>query len=169
MIKLEDGGPMIHRRTVLGLGGTGFEALKLRTMRPDADQWLAEQTELAAQYEKTFKLADDPRITSIGCPLRKLSIDELPQLINVIRGDMSLVGPRMIHPAELKKFGEFGPLRMSIKPGVTGLWQVSGRDEADYLRRIELDREYLEKRSLGFDLLILFTTLPAVVSRRGAI
>ena len=168
LIRLEDGGPALHRRRVLGVGGREFDALKLRTMRPDADAWLALQPELLAAYQQNVKLADDPRVTRVGRVLRKLSLDELPQLVNVLRGEMSLVGPRMIHPAEAPRYGEFLPRRLTVQPGLTGLWQVSGRQNLDYERRIELDRQYLARRSLTLDLKILALTIPTVLLRRGA-
>jgi lipopolysaccharide/colanic/teichoic acid biosynthesis glycosyltransferase len=117
LIKADDGGPIVHRRRVLGEGGREFDAFKLRTMRVDADAWLAARPELLARYQRNVKLADDPRVTRVGRVLRKLSVDELPQLVNVLRGEMSLVGPRMIHPSELERFGSFGARRLSVKPG----------------------------------------------------
>jgi lipopolysaccharide/colanic/teichoic acid biosynthesis glycosyltransferase len=167
-IKLDDGGPIVHRRRILGLGGRQVDAFKLRTMRVDADAWLARHPELLAEYQKNIKLQDDPRITRVGKILRKLSIDELPQLVNVLRGEMSLVGPRMIHPSEYERFGSFGPRRLTVKPGVTGLWQVSGRQSVDYDQRVELDRRYIETRSLLGDISILLRTVPAVLFGRGA-
>lgn len=165
---LEDRGPFLYRRRVLGRGGRQFDALKLRTMRVDADNWLAGQPELLAQYQENVKLQDDPRVTRVGRLLRRLSIDELPQLVNVVRGDMGLVGPRMIHPSELDRYGEMGAERLSVRPGITGLWQVSGRQDLSYAERIELDRRYLRGRSLRLDIEILLRTLPAVLRGRGA-
>src|SRR4051794_4058312 len=162
-IKLDDGGPIVHRRRVLGVGGVEFDAFKLRTMRVDADAWLARHPELMAEYQRNIKLQDDPRITRVGRLLRKLSVDELPQLANVLRGDMSLVGPRIIHPSEYERFGSFGPLRLTDKRGLTGLWQVSGRQTVDYSERVELDRRYLATRSLLGDIGIILKTVPAVL------
>jgi len=167
-IKLDDGGPIIHRRRVLGVGGRELDAFKLRTMRVDADAWLARHPELMAEYQRNIKLQDDPRITRVGRILRKLSIDELPQLVNVLRGEMALVGPRIIHPSEYERFGSFGPQRLTVKPGLTGLWQVSGRQTVDYSQRVELDRRYLETRSLRGDIGIVLKTVPAVLFGRGA-
>jgi lipopolysaccharide/colanic/teichoic acid biosynthesis glycosyltransferase len=168
LVWLEDRGPFLYRRRVLGLGGREFDALKLRTMRVDADNWLTGQPELLAQYQENVKLQDDPRVTRVGRILRRLSIDELPQLVNVLRGDMGLVGPRMIHPSELERYGEMGAERLSVRPGITGLWQVSGRQDLSYAERIELDRRYLRERSLRLDIEILLRTLPAVLRGRGA-
>lgn len=167
-IKTEDGGPVIHRRRVLGLGGREFHALKLRTMRPDADAWLAARPELKREYERNIKLSNDPRVTRVGHWLRRTSVDELPQLWNVVRGQMSLVGPRMIHPSESDRYRDFLPQRLSVKPGLTGLWQISGRQNVDYEARVALDREYLARRSLVLDLTILLKTLPAVLKKEGA-
>ena len=167
-IVLNDGGPVIHRRRVLGLDSREFDAFKLRTMRLDADAWLASRPELLRQYQAGVKLENDPRITRVGALLRGASIDELPQLVNVLRGEMSLVGPRMIQPGELERFGPLGPMRLSVRPGITGLWQVSGRKNLTYEERVELDRQYLERRSLRLDLSILLRTIPAVLGRRGA-
>jgi lipopolysaccharide/colanic/teichoic acid biosynthesis glycosyltransferase len=168
LVWLEDRGPFLYRRRVLGLGGREFDAFKLRTMRVDADDWLPRQPQLLAEFRKNVKLQHDPRITRVGRILRKFSIDELPQLANVLRGNMSLVGPRMIHPSELERYGDFGPERLAVKPGITGLWQVSGRQVLDYADRIELDRRYLMERSLKLDIEILLRTIPALLRGRGA-
>jgi lipopolysaccharide/colanic/teichoic acid biosynthesis glycosyltransferase len=168
LVWLEDRGPFLYRRRVLGLGGREFDAFKLRTMRVDADDWLTCQPQLLAEFRKNVKLQHDPRITRVGRILRKFSIDELPQLANVLRGNMSLVGPRMIHPSELERYGGFGPERLAVKPGITGLWQVSGRQDLDYADRIELDRRYLMERSLKLDIEILLRTIPALLRGRGA-
>jgi len=168
VIKLDDFGPIVHKRLVLGRGGRRFPAYKLRTMIVDADKYIEERPDLVGQFEKTFKLRTDPRVTRVGKWLRKLSLDELPQLVNVLRGEMSLVGPRMISPAELDKYGIYGDRLLTVKPGLTGLWQVSGRQEADYAERISLDMEYIERRSLRLDLRILAQTIPALLLGRGA-
>lgn len=167
-VLLDGGRPVIHRRRVVGLHGREFDAFKLRTMRVDADRWMAEHPEFQAEYSLRTKLDRDPRVTRAGRLLRRLSIDELPQLLNVLKGEMSLVGPRMIHPSELSRFGEFGAERLSVRPGITGLWQVSGRQSLPPEARIELDRRYIERRSLMLDLAILARTVPAVLSGRGA-
>lgn len=167
-IKFDDGGPLLHRRRVLGRGGTEFDALKLRTMRPDADAWLDAHPELKAEYQRNIKLTRDPRVTAVGAWLRRTSIDEIPQLVNVLRGEMSLVGPRMIHPSEAGRYGDFLNERLMIRPGLTGLWQISGRQNVDYQARIAIDRDYLKRRSLTFDVMILIKTLPAVVRGEGA-
>src|SRR6185437_5499423 len=123
IIKLQDGGPVIYRRRVVGPGGA-FDAFKFRSMRVDADEILAQNPALRAEFERNFKLISDPRVTKVGGWRRKLSLDELPQLLNVLRGEMSIVGPRMITAPELEKYGEFQALLLSVKPGLTGYWQV---------------------------------------------
>jgi lipopolysaccharide/colanic/teichoic acid biosynthesis glycosyltransferase len=161
-------GPIIFRRRVLGLDGVELDAYKFRTMVVDADRILAANPELAREFDAQFKLRQDPRLTPVGGWLRRLSLDELPQLVNVLRGQMSLVGPRMVAPEEIAKYGAFAAVRVQVKPGLTGLWQVSGRQETDYQDRIILDRRYIEEWSLGMDAWILLRTIPAVLSMRGA-
>ena len=157
LIKLADGGPVIHRRRVVGTNGE-FDAYKLRSMRVDADDILLRDAALRARFEPNFKLAADPRVTGIGRIIRRFSLDELPQLLNVLRGQMSMVGPRMISPAELKKFGVAGWLFTCIKPGLTGYWQVYGDTRAPYSRRVEMELHYARHWSLGLDLKILCLT-----------
>jgi lipopolysaccharide/colanic/teichoic acid biosynthesis glycosyltransferase len=163
-IKLHDGGAAFFRRRVIGMQGE-FDAFKLRTMRADADAVLRRDTEMQRQFEINFKLKDDPRVTTIGAVLRKSGLDELPQLWNVLKGEMSLVGPRMITPDELKKYGEAGWIVDSMKPGITGYWQVQGNQDAGYDKRIEMDLFYMEKWSLWFDIKILMAT-PVRMLRR---
>ncbi len=164
-ILVEDGWPVIHRRKVLGLGGSEFKALKLRTMRADADQWIVQEPALYEQYRAHTKLDKDPRVTRLGRLLRGLHIDELPQLVNVLAGQMSIVGPRMIHPSELARFGSFGTARLSVRPGITGLWQVS-KTSYGYDERIALDRFYIENHSLVLDLRIALLTIPSIFGWR---
>jgi exopolysaccharide production protein ExoY len=166
-IKLHDGGPAFYRRRVVGLKGE-FDAFKLRTMRVDADEVLRADPELLRQFEVNFKLRHDPRVTSVGAVLRRTGADELPQLWNVLKGEMSLVGPRMITAAELKKYGEAGWIFDCMKPGLTGHWQVHGDPTAGYDRRVSMDRFYAENWSLLFDLKILMRT-PARVLRGSGV
>lgn len=166
-IKLYDSAPVFFRRRVVGRQGE-FDAFKLRTMRPDADDVLRGDPELCRQFEVNFKLKNDPRVTSIGATLRRTSLDELPQLWNVLKGEMSLVGPRMITPVELKKYGDAGWIFAEMKPGLTGYWQTSGDQQAGYDRRIEMDLFYVENWSLWFDLKILIKT-PARVLRGSGV
>ena len=168
IIRLETPGPVIYRRRVVGVGGATFDALKLRSMVADAEKYLREDPKLLASFERDFKLRDDPRVTRIGKWLRELSLDELPQLVNVLRGEMSLVGPRIIAPEELVKYGSLSRELLSVKPGMTGLWQVSGRQALSYEKRVELDMSYIGNRGAWLDLKILMLTIPACISRRGA-
>jgi lipopolysaccharide/colanic/teichoic acid biosynthesis glycosyltransferase len=161
-------GPVLHRRRVLGLGGREFDALKLRTMVADADRVLAENPALRVAFERNYKLDQDPRITPLGRLLRKWSIDELPQLVNVLRGEMSLIGPRMITPAELTKYGPRADRLLEVRPGLSGLWQVSGRQEIDYSERVRLDLDYIDHWRLSRDLAIALRTPAAVLRGRGA-
>lgn len=168
LVRLSSRGPILHRRRVLGLHGAEFDAFKFRTMVANADELLRAQPELQAAFTANIKIRDDPRITSVGRFLRKSSLDELPQLFNVLSGQMSLVGPRMIAPEEAEKYGAALEKRLSVKPGITGLWQVHGRQELDYADRIELDLRYIDEWSLWLDVVILVKTIPAVLSMRGA-
>jgi len=168
IVRLTSSGPIVYRRRVVGLNGVEFDAFKFRTMVADADRILALRIDLHDAYGENVKLRDDPRLTRAGRWLRKASLDELPQLLNVLRGEMSLVGPRMISPDERPKFGKALERRLSVKPGITGLWQVSGRQELDYVARIALDLQYIEQGSLWLDLTILLKTIPAVLTMRGA-
>jgi len=166
-IKLHDGGPAFFRRRVVG-PKSEFDAFKLRTMRVDANEMLRRDALLRRRFEVNFKLKDDPRITSVGAKLRSSGLDELPQLWNVLKGEMSLVGPRMITPIELKKYGDAAWIFGEIKPGLTGYWQVSGNQMAGYDRRVAMDLFYAEHWSLLFDLKILIKT-PARVLRGSGV
>jgi lipopolysaccharide/colanic/teichoic acid biosynthesis glycosyltransferase len=167
LVVLDDGWPVIYRRRVLGTTGE-FDAFKFRTMVRDADSILAANPALKAEFERNFKLKDDPRITRVGAFLRKLSLDELPQLFNVLRGQMSLVGPRMITAAELHKYGPYKQLLLSVKPGLTGYWQVRGRQNVSYEERVRMDLHYLGTWSLNLDIKILFETPVKALKREGA-
>ena len=167
-IWLDDRGPVFYRQPRLGRGGEAFTIIKFRTMVVDADQRLARDPHLRAQFAESYKLRDDPRVTRVGRWLRGWSLDELPQLLNVLKGDMSLVGPRPIVEQELPKYGTWGRWLLSLKPGLTGLWQVLRHDELDYAKRIRYDIYYVQHRSIGLDLKILLRTLPSVLGRRGA-
>lgn len=167
LVKAQDGGPVFHRRRVVGPKGE-FDAFKLRTMRVDADQILARDPELRREFEVSFKLKKDPRITPIGNFLRKSSLDELPQFWNVLRGEMSLVGPRMITPAELQKFGAAGWIYSCMRPGVTGYWQVQGRQNVSYEERVQMEEFYVRNWSLALDMKILIKTPLRVLRGAGA-
>lgn len=168
LVKVTSPGPVFHRRHVIGERGKRFDALKFRTMRVDGDRILAERPDLARQLATHGKLEDDPRITRIGGFLRRWSLDELPQLINVLRGQMSLVGPRMITEQELDHFGHWRDNLVTVKPGLTGLWQISGRSRLGYDERVRLDMYYIRNYSIWRDLEILIRTVPAVLRGTGA-
>jgi exopolysaccharide biosynthesis polyprenyl glycosylphosphotransferase len=168
LIKLDSPGPVFHRRRVLGRGGKAFDAFKFRTMIPDADAVLAADPALRAAYERDYKLANDPRVTRVGHFLRRTSLDELPQLVNVLRGEMSLVGPRMIAPNEAPRYGKWRLNLLTVKPGLTGPWQVEGRGEVPYEERVRLSMRYVRHYSLWLDLAILLRTAAVVLTGRGA-
>jgi len=137
-------------------------------MRRDADQVLQRDRALRDAFHQNFKLKSDPRVTKLGAVLRKFSLDELPQLFNVVRGEMSLVGPRMITAPELEKYGEYQQLLLTVRPGITGYWQVYGRQEVSYEERVRMDVEYIRNWSLGMDLKLLWLTPWRVIRGRGA-
>lgn len=167
-----DGGPAFFAHTRIGRGGVPFRCLKFRTMVVNADAVLRDLLErdpaARAEWERDFKLRHDPRITRIGRFLRETSLDELPQLLNVLRGEMSLVGPRPITAEEVQKYGDLIHHYYSCRPGITGLWQVNGRSNTSYERRVSLDAEYSSTASLFGDLVILARTVEVVVRRTGA-
>jgi lipopolysaccharide/colanic/teichoic acid biosynthesis glycosyltransferase len=167
-VKIEDRGPVLYRSRRVGLRESVFGCLKLRTMRVGADQ---EQEALEQANEAQgalFKIRDDPRLTRVGRVLRRFSLDELPQLVNVLRGDMSLVGPRPLPERDFALLDDVHRQRYLVLPGMTGLWQVSGRSELSFDELVRLDFYYIEVWSIWLDLVILARTVPAVVSRRGA-
>jgi lipopolysaccharide/colanic/teichoic acid biosynthesis glycosyltransferase len=167
-IKLGDGGSILHFREIIGKNGRRFFALKFRTMILNADAYLAKHPELLQKFQQNMKLERDPRITRVGKFLRKTSLDELPQLFNVLVGQMSLVGPRMIHPSELPRYGECAQKRLSVKPGITGLWQISGRQHISYDERVQLDMRYIDTCSLVVDFAILVKTLKVFIVHTGS-
>ena len=170
-VKLGSPGPVLFRHRRAGLGGKFFWLLKFRSMRADAEELLYEDPDLYRRYaENDFKLPEDedPRVTRFGRFLRKTSLDELPQLLNVLKGDLSLVGPRPVVEPELEMYRGRIPTLLSVKPGMTGAWQISGRSEVAFPARAEMDLEYVRNWSLIEDLWILFMTVPAVFARRGA-
>jgi exopolysaccharide production protein ExoY len=167
-----DGAPILFGHYRVGKEGRLFKVLKFRSMRVDAQQRLAEllATDKAAraEWERDFKLTNDPRVTPIGGFLRRTSLDELPQLLNVLRGEMMLVGPRPITVQELRRYGDSRWHYLSVTPGMTGLWQVSGRNDLSYGERVALDRSYVETRTIGLDVEILVRTALVVATGRGA-
>ena len=167
-IKISSPGPVLHRRLVMGLNGKQFYALKFRTMVTNGDEVLDQHPELKNELQTNHKLKNDPRITPIGALLRKYSLDELPQLFNVLKRDMSLVGPRMISPEEAPMYKQFVMNLLTVLPGITGLWQVSGRSDISYEDRVRLDMYYVRNWSLWLDFQLLFQTLPVVLKAKGA-
>jgi lipopolysaccharide/colanic/teichoic acid biosynthesis glycosyltransferase len=173
-VRLDSPGPVLFRHERVGRNGTRFRCLKFRTMVIDAEQrlqeLLASDAEAAEQYARNFKLRADPRVTSIGRWLRRTSLDELPQLWNVLRGEMSLVGPRPVVEAELEKYGAAQTLVFSVRPGLTGSWQVSGRNNIDYDARVSLDVAYVTQMKLRTDVAIIARTVLLMLAfgRNGA-
>ena len=171
-IRKEDGGPAFFVQERVGRYGRSFPCLKFRSMVQDAeerlDTYLADDPRRAAEYARNFKLRHDPRVTRTGKFLRRTSLDELPQLFNVLRGQMSLVGPRPLLSRELERYGENVALYRQIRPGITGLWQVSGRSETTFADRANLDAWYVKNWSLWYDIVILLRTIKVVVDRNGA-
>ena len=165
-------GPVLFTQQRLGRGGREFPVFKFRTMVPNAAELLKDllenDPERRAEWETSFKLKNDPRVTPIGRFLRKTSLDELPQLWNILRGDMSLVGPRPIEPFEIEKYGRFAKHYYAQRPGLTGLWQVSGRSDSSYERRVVLDAYYSKHRSLALNLKIILKTVRVVLTGNGA-
>ena len=166
-VKIDDGGPVFYRRRCVGQKGE-FDAFKFRSMRVDADEILRSDPVLWNEFQKDFKLSHDPRVTRVGTILRKTSLDELPQLWNVLRGEMSLVGPRMITAPELEKYGDARELLLAVRPGLTGSWQVSGRQTVGYEQRVRMDIVYISTWSLMSDIRILLKTPLAVFKAHGA-
>jgi exopolysaccharide biosynthesis polyprenyl glycosylphosphotransferase len=167
-IKLDSPGPVFYRRRVVGVSGKLFDALKFRTMYVDADARLAHDPELRREFEENYKLKSDPRVTRMGRLLRRTSLDELPQLFNVLWGQMSLVGPRMITSEERTRYGKWRMNLSTVKPGITGLWQVSGRSDVSYEERVTLDMHYIRNFSIWLDMHLLWQTIPAVIKGHGA-
>ena len=167
-VRLDSPGPIIYRRRVLGRDGRVFYAYKFRTMFINGNEILDQYPELKAELARNCKLKHDPRVTRVGAVLRKFSLDELPQLFNILKQEMSLVGPRIITPDEITRYGEHGEQRLTVMPGLTGLWQVSGRSDTSYNERIQLDMAYIDDWSLWLDIKIVLKTIPAVVKGEGA-
>lgn len=167
-----DNGPIFYSQNRIGKDGKIFKMYKFRSMVMGADEklekYLEENEEARKEYKINKKLKNDPRITKIGMFIRKTSIDEFPQFVNVLKGDMSLVGPRPYLPREIEDMGSAYPYITAVKPGVTGLWQISGRNDVTFKDRLDLDMEYFEKKSLLFETKILFWTVSSVVCKKGA-
>jgi exopolysaccharide biosynthesis polyprenyl glycosylphosphotransferase len=167
-IRLSDGGPALFTQTRVGKGGKPFKIYKFRTMVVDAEARLAEIRQANEFDSVLFKIRKDPRVTAIGARLRKWSLDELPQFINVLRGEMSLVGPRPALPEEAELYADHVRRRLVVKPGLTGMWQVSGRSDLSWDESVRLDLRYVENWSFVLDLQIMWKTLPVILRGSGA-
>lgn len=168
MVKFDSRGPVFFKQMRVGKDGREFEFYKFRSMVQDAEELKNKLMHLNELEGPVFKISDDPRITPIGRFLRRTSLDELPQLFNVLRGDMSLVGPRPPLPAEVANYESWQRQKLSVLPGITCLWQISGRNHIGFTEWMRLDIEYIRRQSLGVDVKILVRTLPAVLLRKGA-
>jgi lipopolysaccharide/colanic/teichoic acid biosynthesis glycosyltransferase len=168
LVKATSRGPIIFRHRRVGRYGRTFYCLKFRTMVENAEQVLLQREDLRKEFERSFKLKNDPRLTRIGGFLRKTSLDELPQIVNVLRGELSLIGPRPIVPSEVVKYGRTYRKLLSVKPGLGGYWQVYGRSDTTYEERIEMDMKYIDRRSLWLDLKLMVLTARVVIEGRGA-
>lgn len=168
LVKRDSPGPILHRRRVVGRGGQVFDAFKFRTMYVNGDEILAKHPDLQTELHTQHKLKSDPRITRLGATLRRTSLDELPQLFNILLGQMSLVGPRMITMEETALYGKWRLNLLTVKPGITGLWQISGRSDISYAQRVRLDMYYIRNYSIWLDLFILWRTIPVVLRGHGA-
>lgn len=169
-IKLQDGGPVLFWQSRVGVGGREFPFPKFRSMCVNAEE-VRKQLEAQNQHGQdgvTFKMKHDPRITRVGRFIRRFSLDELPQLWCVLRGDMTLVGPRPPLPKETERYSMMARHRLSVKPGLTCIWQVNGRSEIPFEQQVEMDIEYIQQRSVSTDIKLLAKTVPAVVKGRGA-
>jgi lipopolysaccharide/colanic/teichoic acid biosynthesis glycosyltransferase len=168
LVKATSRGPVFYRHRRLGLAGAEFDCLKFRTMVADADEQLRRNEFLRRQFEHDYKLKRDPRVTPVGAFLRRTSLDELPQLLHVLRGEMTLVGPRPIVRPELEKYSIYAGKLLTVKPGLSGLWQVCGRSDTTYPQRVMMDMHYIDHRSLSLDLRLMVRTVGAVVRKSGA-
>ena len=172
LVKLSDHGPVLYGHPRIGHNGRTFKCLKFRTMAVNGDEVLRNHLkanpQAAEEWRATRKLKTDPRVTVVGTVLRKLSLDELPQLLNILRGDMSVVGPRPVVDEELNLYDSFAAYYLSTRPGLTGLWQISGRNDVSYDSRIAFDTQYVQNWSLIGDVAIIVKTIPAVCMARGS-
>ena len=172
IVALEGAGPVLFRHTRVGKGGASFQVLKFRSMSVDGDRILAEHLrqnpDAAAEWARDHKLRVDPRVNGLGAFLRKSSLDELPQLFNVLKGEMSVVGPRPIVMAEVPRYGRAFKAYCNVPPGITGIWQVSGRNDISYRRRVAMDALYSRRKSVMLDLRLMLSTVPAVLAKKGS-
>lgn len=169
LVKLDSKGPVFFAHKRLGYHGELIKIYKFRTMVTNAEKLLDELSpEQKEEFSKNFKLENDPRITKIGNLLRKTSLDELPQLLNILKGDLTIVGPRPIIEKEIELYGKYGKKLLTVKPGLTGYWQVNGRSDTTYEERVQLDMYYIDHRSIGLDIKIIFKTFSEVFKKHGA-
>ncbi len=168
LVRLGSKGPIIYRRRVMGVNGRQFDAFKFRTMYSNGDAILEQHPRLKEELARNHKLKDDPRVTPIGRFMRRYSLDELPQLFNVLRREMSLAGPRMISPQEVPMYNQWAINLLTVPPGITGLWQVSGRSDVSYEERVRMDMYYIRNWTIWLDLQLLWQTVPVVLRGRGA-
>lgn len=172
LIKFSDGGSVFYGHRRIGRNGSTFKCLKFRTMAANSDEllvnFLSENEPARIEWERDRKLKNDPRVTTTGMVLRNLSLDELPQLFNILIGEMSVVGPRPVVSDELEKYGAAAQYYLSTRPGLTGLWQVSGRNDVSYGRRVELDQIYVKNWSFQSDMWIIIKTIPVVCLAKGS-
>ncbi len=168
-IKLEDiRGPILFSQVRIGYLGNEFKIYKFRSMYVDAEERLQELQHLNEQTGPVFKIKNDPRITKVGKFIRKTSLDELPQLVNVLKGDMSIVGPRPSLPSEVAQYNDYQKQRLLVKPGITCVWQVSGRNKIGFEEWVELDLEYIKNQSISFDIKLILKTIPVLLGDRNA-
>jgi lipopolysaccharide/colanic/teichoic acid biosynthesis glycosyltransferase len=167
-IRLDSSGPVLYRRQVAGLGGKLFDAFKFRTMVVNAEALLEQNLRLKEAFWQNYQLRDDPQVTQVGRILRRWSLDELRQLFSVLREEMRWLGPRMLTPEEISRHGRWEPNLLTVGPGITRLWQVSGRADLPYSERVRLNLVYIRNDSLRLDRAILAQTIPAVIQKRGA-
>lgn len=172
-IRISSKGSVVYAHERIGRGGKPFHCYKFRTMHKDADkvlqEYLQKSPELKQEWEENHKLKNDPRVTSVGKILRKLSLDEFPQFLNVILGDMSIVGPRPMVREEIEnRLGTKAAKILSVRPGLTGLWQTSGRSNTSYVKRVQLDELYIEHRTFWLDVKLVAKTVPSMIMSRGA-
>ena len=168
MIRLDSEGPVFYRQERVGRGGRRFMFYKFRSMRVDSDRLRGELESRNELSGPVFKMKNDPRVTAVGFFLRRSSLDEIPQIFNVLKGDMSIVGPRPPLPGEVARYEAWHRRRLEVKPGITCLWQVTGRSQVEFDEWMRLDIEYMSRRSMRTDLMIFLKTIPAVIARRGA-
>jgi lipopolysaccharide/colanic/teichoic acid biosynthesis glycosyltransferase len=168
LVRLSSPGPVLFKRRVIGIDGRCFDMYKFRSMVEGAEQILENDDELKKVYYINAKLKQDPRVTRVGSILRRTSLDELPQLINILLGHMTFVGPRPIAADEISLYGSAFEQFKTVTPGITGVWQICGRSETSYVKRVEMDMMYIKNRSVLLDLWIIVSTIPAVLLKRGA-